>query len=475
MKIRSILLILLFFYFVPLSPCQGNSIIRVGIYDNAPIVYQTNDGKPHGLSIEVLQYIAAKEDWTLEYVFGSWSQCLDRLEKGEIDIQVYIAYTEDRAKKYDYSQQTLIGNWGVVYSNFENSIETILDLKDKRVALLSQGVHARAFKQSISEFKIPIEIIYVDTHHAAFQLVSDKKADAAVTNRIFGMSNAKSYNLKVTPIIFNPIEIRYAMPKGKNGKLGKAIDHHLQKLKADKNSFYHESLDNMLGQPNAIIPQWLICSLIGTGSIGIIFFIWLVMLRKQIRQRKIVEKALLDSENRFRSLSDAAFEGIVITEKGNILDANNALAKMLGYPIGELICMNAFDFIISEERHNVKSKILSGSERPYESNCLKKDGSTFPIEIHAKICSYQDRQVNVIAIRNLSKQKEAEEEIRTLRDIIPICSLCKNIRNDQGYYEQIEAYIHRYSGVDFSHTICPQCMEKHYPEEYKKIIVKKKS
>ncbi|MCI5139174.1 MAG: GAF domain-containing protein, partial [Candidatus Electrothrix sp. AR1] len=52
----------------------------------------------------------------------------------------------------------------------------------------------------------------------------------------------------------------------------------------------------------------------------------------------------------------------------------------------------------------------------------------------------------------------------------PICSFCKNIRNDDGYYEQIEAYIHKHSGVDFSHTVCPTCIKKHYPEEYKMIL-----
>ena len=60
----------------------------------------------------------------------------------------------------------------------------------------------------------------------------------------------------------------------------------------------------------------------------------------------------------------------------------------------------------------------------------------------------------------------ALDEIKILRGILPICSFCKNIRNDEGYYERIEAYIHKHSGVDFSHTICPECMEKHYPEEH---------
>ena len=52
--------------------------------------------------------------------------------------------------------------------------------------------------------------------------------------------------------------------------------------------------------------------------------------------------------------------------------------------------------------------------------------------------------------------------------------ICKNIRNDQGYYEQIEAYFHKYSGVDFSHTICPKCLKTHYPKEYAQIVSEKK-
>ncbi|MCP4485809.1 MAG: PAS domain-containing protein [Gammaproteobacteria bacterium] len=75
---------------------------------------------------------------------------------------------------------------------------------------------------------------------------------------------------------------------------------------------------------------------------------------------------------------------------------------------------------------------------------------------------------------DITSRKKREDEIRILRGILPICSFCKNIRNDKGYYEQIESYIHKHSGVDFSHTICPPCMEKHYPGEYENMILKKK-
>jgi len=55
-------------------------------------------------------------------------------------------------------------------------------------------------------------------------------------------------------------------------------------------------------------------------------------------------------------------------------------------------------------------------------------------------------------------------EIKTLRGILPICSICKQIRDDKGYWNQIEAYIEAHSDVDFSHSICPKCAKKHYPD-----------
>jgi AmiR/NasT family two-component response regulator len=60
--------------------------------------------------------------------------------------------------------------------------------------------------------------------------------------------------------------------------------------------------------------------------------------------------------------------------------------------------------------------------------------------------------------------EEAMTEIKTLREFLPICSFCKKIRDDEGYWEQIENYIHKHTGANFSHSICPECTKKHYPE-----------
>jgi len=71
--------------------------------------------------------------------------------------------------------------------------------------------------------------------------------------------------------------------------------------------------------------------------------------------------------------------------------------------------------------------------------------------------------------RLINDLKEALASINTLSGLIPICAICKNIRNDKGYWEQIEKYINEHSGAQFSHSICPECAKKMYPDTAKKM------
>ncbi|NCC51845.1 MAG: response regulator [Spartobacteria bacterium] len=71
-------------------------------------------------------------------------------------------------------------------------------------------------------------------------------------------------------------------------------------------------------------------------------------------------------------------------------------------------------------------------------------------------------------VENLEKRNTELEaalaEIKQLRGLLPICAYCKRVRDDKGYWEQIEAYVQKNSDASFSHGICPDCMRKHYPE-----------
>ena len=64
----------------------------------------------------------------------------------------------------------------------------------------------------------------------------------------------------------------------------------------------------------------------------------------------------------------------------------------------------------------------------------------------------------------IKELQEAIKEIKTLRGILPLCSFCKKIRDDKGYWEQVDVYIHKHSQADISHGICPECAKEHYPD-----------
>lgn len=73
------------------------------------------------------------------------------------------------------------------------------------------------------------------------------------------------------------------------------------------------------------------------------------------------------------------------------------------------------------------------------------------------------------AMRVEDELRRAAEEVKTLSGIIPICSHCKKVRNDSGYWEQVEAYVSSRTDAGFSHGICPECLEKHYPEQAERL------
>ncbi|MBI1878196.1 MAG: PAS domain S-box protein, partial [Chloroflexi bacterium] len=129
-------------------------------------------------------------------------------------------------------------------------------------------------------------------------------------------------------------------------------------------------------------------------------------------ERQQMEKALRESEERFSRFSEAAFEGIGIADAGIVIDANRQLAQMLGYELPEIMGMSVMNFIAPESHDLVQQNRLSEYEGPYEHIALRKDGSIFPVEVRAKTLPYKGRVVRVTAIRDITKRKQAEEEIR---------------------------------------------------------------
>ena len=69
--------------------------------------------------------------------------------------------------------------------------------------------------------------------------------------------------------------------------------------------------------------------------------------------------------------------------------------------------------------------------------------------------------------RLIRELKDTIEKVNTLSGLLPICASCKKIRDDNGYWQQVEMYIREHSEAEFTHSLCPDCVKKLFPELYK--------
>lgn len=232
--------------------------VRVGVYENAPKIFTSVSGQPSGVFIDIIDHIAKKEGWEITYVPGTWGEGLDRLEKGEIDLMPDVAYTADRKEIFSFHKVPVLSSWFQVYARKGSKINSILDLSGKRIAVLERSVQQEAFSRLAAGFELKTVIIALPDYSTIFETVKKKEADAAITNRFYGLMHAKQFGLEDTAVIFNPSDLFFAAPKGMNQKLLNTIDIHLTRLKQDTQSVYYQSLKKWISEDVRFeLPGWL--------------------------------------------------------------------------------------------------------------------------------------------------------------------------------------------------------------------------
>ncbi|WFB35559.1 PAS domain S-box protein [Kiritimatiellota bacterium B12222] len=195
----------------------------------------------------------------------------------------------------------------------------------------------------------------------------------------------------------------------------------------------------------------------------------------------------IDKTDLFRHAFEGANNGMTIVDvEGNIVKVNHQMTLIFGYSSEELEAMNVNDIAHPDDkelspkfiRKSMDGEISSGV---FEKRYLSKGGEI----VHGQIASTLLRNLDgkaayyISHVTDITQRVQAEQqrdeliknlqqamtEIKVLKGILPICSYCKGIRNDEGAWNKMESYISAHSEVQFSHGICPKCFNK----EIKKI------
>lgn len=232
--------------------------LRVGVYSNPPKIFVSPDGKPSGIFIDILEYIAENEDWNLTYIECSWDGCLEKLTKNQIDIMPDVASTPERETIYKFHKIPVLSSWSQVYVSKNMDVESIFDLADKKVAVLKGSSQEKAIKKLFKGLYLNAEIISLESFDATFGAVAKGEADAAVVNRFYGLLNYKALGLKDTGVILEPASLFFAG----NSELPQAyldkIDTYLSNMKKDQKSVYYSSFRKWTSEKLDVkIPDWV--------------------------------------------------------------------------------------------------------------------------------------------------------------------------------------------------------------------------
>lgn len=211
-----------------------------------------------------------------------------------------------------------------------------------------------------------------------------------------------------------------------------------------------------------------------------------------------ITRELLATKHHFEITLNNMDEGFLeLTSAGKIIFANKMAIELLGLKEEMLLSASLPDFFKPEERRRI------GELLERDGFTIAEIGEEEPVTLHGnyllvKIVPFLDagQKCFIVLIHNITTRKEAEFELLQHRDrlaavirertadleelnaeleealskvkilsgLLPICSYCKRIRDDKGYWSQIEAFIREHSDADFSHSICPDCARKHFPD-----------
>lgn len=296
---RLLPLVLLLAIALPPSPARETPL-RVGVYNSRPKVFRDEAGRVAGFFPEILELIAREEGWPIEYIDGTWKECLERLEKGEIDLMVDVAWSEERAARFDFNEESVFVNWGVLYTAPGIRVESFLDLAGRRIAVMKGNIHTDGkdgIRAILARFGVEAIFVEVDDLDQVFAKIDAGQADVGVVNRLFGSLNREKHRVVRSSIIFNPIHLRFAMPRGapRNAKLIARLDHHLRNLKRDERSEFHRIIGRHLEFPlqgglNMKTVRLYVGRTILVAAVIILFVVaWNYRLKREIRVRRKIE------------------------------------------------------------------------------------------------------------------------------------------------------------------------------------------
>ncbi len=341
------------------------------MYENPPKIFTDEQGVEKGIFSAILEYVAEREGFQIEYVHGSFSEGLHRLGNGEIHIMQDVAWSEERDQLYAFTNETVLADWGRLYARSGLDVQTFPGLEGMRIGVMKDGIYnigPEGIRHLLAVLDINATFIEYPSYRDIFEALGAGHVDVGAVNRFFGRAFEGEYDVYRTNLMFTPISIRFALNRDHwmTPELIDTLDGHLREIKADPDSVYYASIDEFMGgarEGEVFFPTWARIAILVVAGGALLFFGTSIILkrkvdqrteelRKDIRERKKVEKELREHRENLEKM---------VNERTEELQRSLDDLKILTYSVSHdlkapLRSMTCFSQILLEEHEDISEE-----------------------------------------------------------------------------------------------------------------------
>jgi two-component sensor histidine kinase/ABC-type amino acid transport substrate-binding protein len=275
--------------------------ILVGYYDAKPSCWRDAASKPAGIFIDVAKAVAARRGWELSFVFDSWDGLLERLRTNRVDFVPAIVRTAEREAYAVFTEESVMTDWGAVYARRGGPIRSILDLDGRKVGALRNDFWfsgAGSLRSLASSFALKPEYRYYEDYSSLFAALGKGEVDAAAASNSLGIVWEAVQPVVATPVIYNPIELRFAAPRfsPEGAELAKEMDAEIRSLRAREPEFLRQLLAAYSVPVRKVyrIPLWIALVLASLSLVLVAIIAALGMRSRELKRSVARTKAALE-------------------------------------------------------------------------------------------------------------------------------------------------------------------------------------
>ena len=401
-----------------------NRVYRICYGNDVPLHFRGTNGEPTGLAVELVKEAAGRQNLRLEWVHESSTGVSN-------DFHVLMTILPERQKRRHFTEPYLQshGSFMVLDRSPARDLRDLRERGDLRVSFINFGIHRR----NLGKWLPRMEPVPVQSSVAALQAVVDGRADAAYLDdyaalpALLGGAFPKplrklSGNLEHTHMgISSTFEASAVADLIRSEMERMAIDGSINRI-AERWAFFPNLTTDMIAGA-ASARRWTVR--LGVGLAILVFLLAvtigvMVRLGHQARRLALTQADLISSEARFRALVEQASDGFeLLDEEGRYVDINDATCRQLGYTREEVLRLNVTDVnsLVSRELHRTAFQSLVGQAPvTFETVYRRKDGTTFPVEISARIIQIGGVVRELAITRDITERKLVATALRTSQE-----------------------------------------------------------